>query len=307
MEVPNESVDNITLEMGRRIFWTMFVSVKAMEQLGANFGELVIPPPTHTDPYPPLPAEVDDFCVYPTHTEAQPAGYVPIIAGFNANVRIYSSYNAVATMDMAWGLDSVVDWERQKRILHESLRRCKQSMTELPQELTVHNTGTSQNGASNGFFQSHAQPQLGRDPAQSLMSPSSRSSVEQSPEDRRRSQYEIQKANIYASSLATRSYLVEKYWNLCEAHGRTQQNASTSRPDSPNAGNAAAGMDGMISPQPTATSSNNDAIEMELREERESIVRDLLTVLSSIDQVNMEPSADSFVSSDLPFHNFINH
>ncbi|SMY25633.1 unnamed protein product [Zymoseptoria tritici ST99CH_1A5] len=298
LDLMTENVDNITLEMGRRIFWTMFVNVKAMEQLGASFGELVIPPPTHTEPYPPLPAEVDDFCIYPTHTEAQPAGLVPMIAGFNANVRVYSSYNAVATMEVAWGIDSIVDWDRQKRVLHESLRRCKKAMTELPAELVVHNTGADaqQNGNNNGSYYtsiSHAQPHFNRDPAHSLMSPTSRSSIEApSPEDRRRSQYEIQKANIYASSLATRSYLVEKYWNLCEAYGRTRQNPrpSSATPDSPTAGIMSAGLDGIVPP----TSGGFDAIEAEMREERESIVRDLLTVLSSIDQVNMEPSADSF-------------
>ena len=51
----DQGVDNITLEMGRRIFWTMFVSIKSMQQLGAAFGELVIPPPTSTEPYPPFP------------------------------------------------------------------------------------------------------------------------------------------------------------------------------------------------------------------------------------------------------------
>ncbi|KXT02383.1 hypothetical protein AC578_237 [Pseudocercospora eumusae] len=292
LENGNNELDNITLEMGRRIFWTMFVSVKSMEQLGASFGELVIPPPTHTEPYPPLPTEVDDFCIYPTHTEQQPAGLVPMIAGFNANVRVYSSYNALATMEMAWGIDAVVDWDRQKRVLHESLRRCKEAMSNLPAEITVQTNGGTPN-QSNGFYPAFAQPHLGRDPAQSLMSPSSRVTAEQSPEDRRRSQHEIQKANIYASSLATRSYLVEKYWNLCEAHQRSKQSQPGSLPSSPGIGVMAAGIDSMVPQMPT---SHYDMIESEMREERESIVKDLLIVLGSIDQVNMEPNADSFVS-----------
>ncbi|KAF2173866.1 hypothetical protein M409DRAFT_16136 [Zasmidium cellare ATCC 36951] len=285
------NVDNITLEIGRRIFWTMFVSVKSMEQLGANFGELVIPPPTHTEPYPPLPAEVDDFCIYPTHTEQQPQGLVPMIAGFNANVRVYSSYNALATMEMAWGIDAIVDWDRQKRVLHESLRRCKSAMTDLPADLTVQTNAPTPNQQNGGFYPAFAQPHLGRDPAASLMSPSSRVAAEQSAEDRRRSQYEIQKANIYASSLATRSYIVEKYWNLCEAHQRSRTQNPSSLPSSPGAGITAAGIDGMVPQVPT---SHYDMVENEMKEERESIVKDLLVVLGSIDQVNMEPNADSF-------------
>lgn len=289
-----QTIDNITLEMGRRIFWTMFVSVKTVQQLGASFGELVIPPPTSSEPYPPLPAEVDDFCIYPTHNEPQPQGLVPMMAGFNANVKVFSSYNALATMEMAWGIDAVVDWERQKRVLYESLRRCKQSISELPHELTVYQGGgqfgqqTQQNG--NGFYPTLAQPNTLRDPAQSLMSPSHRVDMEQSPEERRKMQYEIQKANIYASSLSTRSYVVEKYFNLCEAHDRSR-NQSASLPSSPGVGITAAGIDGML---PQAPTSHFDMTGQEFRQEREDIVKDLLVVLSSINQVNVEPNGDSF-------------
>jgi hypothetical protein len=294
------TVDNITLEIGRRIFWTMFVSVKTIQQLGASFGELVIPPPTSSEPYPPLPAEVDDFCIYPSYNEPQPPGLVPMIAGFNANVKVYCSYNALATMEMAWGIDAVVDWERQKRVLHESLRRCKNSIAELPPELTVYPNSAAfdqqnpQNGS--GFYPNFAQPNMVRDPAQSLMSPSHRTEVEQSPEQRRRMQYEIQKANIYASSLATRSYIVEKYFNLCEAHERSRTSQPSSMPSSPGAGITAAGLDGIV---PQAPTSHYDMTGQEMRQEREEIVKDLLTVLSSINQVNMEPNADSFVSPTL--------
>ena len=170
-----QRVDNITLEMGRRIFWTMFVSVKSMQQLGAAFGELVIPPPTSTEPYPPLPAEVDDFCIYPSHNEPQPPGLVPIIAGFNANVRVYNSYNPLATMEMAWGIDAVVDWDRQKRVLHESLRRCKESLTTLPSELTIHPRADpfhmpGQTHGS-GLYPNVVQPHMQRDPASSRYQP----------------------------------------------------------------------------------------------------------------------------------------
>ncbi|KXL46171.1 MAG: hypothetical protein FE78DRAFT_538929, partial [Acidomyces sp. 'richmondensis'] len=229
-----QPIDNITLEMGRRIFWTMFVGVKSMQQLGAAFGELIIPPPTPSDPYPPLPAEVDDFCIYPTYNEPQPPGLLPIMAGFNANVKVFSSLNTLATMETAWGINAVVDWERQKRVLHEALRRCKQSIAELPPQLTVYpNPSIGQTNQQNGggFYPNFAQPTMIRDPAQALMTPAHRPDATQSAEARRNMQYEIQKANIYASSLATRSYIVEKYFNLCEAYERSCQ--SNSMPSSP--------------------------------------------------------------------------
>ena len=291
-----QAVDNITLEMGRRIFWTMFVSVRSMQQLGAEFGELVIATPTSPDPYPPLPAELDDFCIYPTHNDPQPAGLLPMLAGFNANVRVYCSCTPLATMEMAWGVDVVVDWERQKRVLGESLRRCKDSISQLPPQLTVYPRaepyGAPNQHSRPGLYPNFAHPYMSKDPALSLMSPTHRTDDQQSPEQRREMQHEIQKANIYASSLSTRSYIVEKYWNLRDACDRSR---ASSHPNSPGAGITAVGIDGLVPRPPT---SNPDSVDQEMQREREKIVRDLLVVLSSIDEVNMEPNADSFVSSN---------
>jgi hypothetical protein len=53
----------------------------------------------------------------------------------------------------------------------------------------------------------------------------------------------------------------------------------------------AAELDGLLS-----DGSSVDASDREMSEEREGIVRDLLSVLSNLDRVNMEPNADSLVS-----------
>lgn len=293
-------MDNITRQIGYRIFWTMFVSVRTVQQLGASFGELQIPPPTPSEPYPPLPDEIDDFYIYPTHSDPQPPGLVAMITGFNANVRVYSSYNPLTTMEMAWGIDAIVDWERQKKVLHESLRRCKGAITELPHELVVYPganpMGQNEQPDSAQFFEGFHQNQMDRDSSAMLLNPNPNLPYgqEQTPEERRNMQFEIQKANIYASSLATRSYLVEKYWNLMEAHARSRSSQPpNSIPSSPGQGVTAAGIDGML---PQAPTSGYDMTEHEFREERESIVKDLLIILSNIEQVNMEPNADSFVS-----------
>lgn len=290
--------DNITTEIGRRIFWTVFVNLKSMQQLGAASGEHVIPPPTSTDPYPPLPHEVDDFCIYPKHTERQPLGLVPSITGFNANVRVYCSYNALATMELAWGIDAVVDWERQKKVLYESLRRCKDSIDQLPPGLTV--DGNSSRPGPTHYPGPTNYPHMGmsKDPAASLMNATLQADNQQDPAQRRSMQREIQKANIYASALSTRSYIVEKYWNLCEAHER----ARSPKPSSPGSGVTATGLDGLMSHQPT---SNPNMVEQEMRQERDGIVRDLLVVLGNIDVVNMEPNADSFVSVLNSCHNSV--
>lgn len=287
--IESPAVDNITREIGRRIFWTVFVSIRSMQQLGAASNEFMVPPPTPTDPYPPLPAEVDDFCIYPSHTEQQPHGLIPRITGFIANVHVYCSYNSLSTMELAWGIDAVVDWERQKRVLYESLRRCKESLSQLPSELAVHShtgerIGADQNSPSG--FATH----LAKSSAPQGMNALQPTENLQDPARRRQAQLEIQKANIYASCLSTRSYIVEKYWSLCEAHERSK---SPPKPSSPTSGVMASGLDGLVSRPPT---SNPDLVEQTMRLERESIIKDLLAVLTEIDIVNMEPNADSFVS-----------
>jgi hypothetical protein len=285
-----DGIDNITSETGRRVFWTMFVTVRTIQQLGAAFSELIMPPPTVTDPYPPLPAEVDDFCIFTTHIEPQPPGLLPKITGFNANVRVFCSCNSLATMEMAWGIDAVVDWDRQRRVMHESLRRCKSAVSDLPPELTVDTTrgpfesAGHQNGhsiypnlSSANMFRAASDPPINSPPQNDL---------DRSQHATRQTQYEIQKANIYASSLATRSYIIEKYWNLWEARNRIRH-----CPDSP--GITAAGIDQML---PQQLMYSDEDVDREMQQERESIVRDLLIVLSSINEVNMEPNGHSFVS-----------
>jgi hypothetical protein len=282
-------VDNITAEIGRRIFWTIFVSIKSMQQLGAaSSGELVIPPPTSSEPYPPLPAELDDFCIFPTHNEQQPPGVIPVMAGFNANVRVYCSYNSLTKMELAWGIDAVVDWERQKNVLHESLQRCRESTEHLLPELSVDPRNSN---VQADLLTLMSQPNFSNDAPSSLLDTLQLTGPNVDPEQRRIVQREIQKANIYASALASRSYIVEKYWNLCEAHER----AKSPMANSPSSGITAAGLDNMM---PMATS-NPNAVEQEMRQERQRIVKDLLLVLSSINVVYMEPNADSFVSSTL--------
>lgn len=110
------------------------------------------------------------------------------------------------------------------------------------------------------------------------------------PEECQRLQFEIQKANIHASNLVTRSYIVEKYWALCEAQNRVKTRDAFS-PGSPGiVGNI---LDGMLG---NASANNPDVVQQEMFDERESIIKDLLRVLSNINQVSMEPNGVSLVS-----------
>ncbi|KAH0054453.1 hypothetical protein KCU60_g24150, partial [Aureobasidium melanogenum] len=184
------------------------------------------------------------------------------------------------------GVDALVDIDRQKKVLHDSLERCKSATRDLPTVLVIwptdNNPFANHNGNELGLDFSNTS--YARDPA--TLNPNT---VDATPEDRRRRQYEIQKANIHGSGLCTRSYIVEKYFTLIEAQARSKLQAESA--ESGLSSEVAAELDGLLS-----DGSSADALDREMSEEREVIVRDLLSVLSSIDRVNMEPNADSLTT-----------
>ncbi|KAF2115474.1 hypothetical protein BDV96DRAFT_612734 [Lophiotrema nucula] len=275
-------LDKITEQIGRRVFWTLFVGVRTMQQLGASFGELTILPSTPSEPLPPLPVEVDDVHIYPSYIASQPIGVVPVITGFNINCRIYSSYAPLSTAEMAFGSDELFDWDQQSKVIDQCLQRCKQILHDIPNVLKV---GTSD--TLNGRFGQRKQPYFPpmpeygsvRDPALNAFN------GPEAQEARRPAQYEIQKANIYATHLSIRSMLVEKFFALLEkSNAANAQKALQSSPQ------LTSGLDRLL---PTS-GPDADVLERNMSAERDQVVKDLLVVLGSIDMVNMEPSADSF-------------
>ncbi|KAI9837758.1 MAG: hypothetical protein M1819_006692 [Sarea resinae] len=285
------NTDLVTQEIGRRLFWILFVGVRSIQQLVAAFGELFMPSPTPSDPYPPLPLEIDDEYIFPDHLQPQPQGVISKITGFNANVRVFSTYNSLSTMEMAYGIDEMFDWDRQKKVLNQCLRNIKSVLNGIPEELMLQPGNSMQSAFSKqGDASRHYRPRT------TPRRQNSSSEEDESPEQRRKVQYEIQKANIYASQLGTRSYIIEKYWNLCEAHNRllksggggSYQTRPSSARDSP--GIVAAGLESALPP-----TTNYDLSEAEMSAERENVVKDLLMVLGSISQVNMEPNGASFI------------
>jgi hypothetical protein len=256
-----------------------------MQQLGASFGELTILPATPTEPLPPLPVEVDDTYIFPNEIMPQPAGVVPIITGFNINVRIYTSYSRLSTAEMAFGIDELFDWDRQQKVMEQCLQRCKEAFDGMPNALKV-----LPKDGQNGTVGQRKQPYYPPLPEFISLRDNSLNAFSSSPQEGRRSaQYEIQKANIYASHLSIRSYIVEKYFALMDKSNLVKSQAAL--PSSPNM--LEGGFDRLI------PSSQLDAAKLEaaMSEEREQVVKDLLVVLGSIDMVNMEPNGDSFVSS----------
>lgn len=223
---------------------------------------------------------MDDVHIFPDDIHAQQPAVVPLITGFNVNVRIFLSYSSLSTAEMAFGMDEVFDWDRQQRIFEQSLQRCRQILESIPDVLKVQSKAARDNLAQPK--QAYLPPLPDFD---GMRDPSLNNFASAEAQDLRR--YEIQKANVYASHLATRSYLVEKYFMLQDkANSKAQDNVQSS----PSA--LATGLDRFVS----SSAADAEALEKTMSEERELVVKDLLVVLGSIDMVNMEPNGDSFVS-----------
>lgn len=251
---------------------------------------MAILPATPSEPYPPYPAEVDDAYITPHHIGEQPPGIVPLITGFNANCAVYNSYASLAKLELAYGTGEIFDFNRQKRLLETCIHDCKSVLDGLPTELKVW-PSEGQFGQAN---QAYIPPLPEYHHARDMQIPNALVD-DQDPAARRQAQYEIQKANIYASHLSTRSYIVEKYFNMRDAtQHMKQQDDMTKSPDV-----ASAGLDSILQQQ-QAPSGDMESTDTEMANEREQIIKDLLVVLGSISQVNMEPNGDSFVS-EMPF------
>ncbi|KAI1359797.1 hypothetical protein F5Y08DRAFT_344343 [Xylaria arbuscula] len=258
----NKPVDHIKDQIGKRIFWVMVAGIRSMSQLGASINELPLPPPTTQEPYPEQPVEVDDDYITSDQILPQPEGTLSLITGFNRNIRIYLTMNELVGVEMCYGIN-FFDWSAQKNIISNGLVSAKQTIEDLPGQLQVVRGESVQNSPTDldqtGL--GHLAPGLPESQAENDL----RRALETEPLQRRQLQSEIQKANIHASQLATRSYFVERYLNLRSAH---YENAEVAK----------------------------DEKDELVAQERESIVQDLFSVLTSISQRNLEPNGQSIIN-----------
>ena len=88
--------------------------------------------------------------------DPQPAGLVSEITGFNLNIQIYMTCTPLNTMEMAYGIDEVFDWNRQKRVLENCLQAVKHALDGSPKELML--TPGSQPGEFKGENRRYIQP-----------------------------------------------------------------------------------------------------------------------------------------------------
>jgi hypothetical protein len=236
----------------------------------------VIAPSTPNLPYPAYPENIDDIYIVANQINDQSEGNSSLLTGFRFGIDIYTTMNGVVSLELAYGM-STLPWTDQRMLLREGLLAAKNIIDNLPPELQLSNTGEVD--PMEAFEDTTMQyvPPLwpNSQPTYDV-----RNAFKTQPYRRRQLQYEIQKANIFVSQLATRSYFVELYFDLRDVHLAEQNNAVTE--------------------QSEEEKSAEDADDKEIYElmcsERESIVQNLLAVLGSISQRNLEPNGGSMIN-----------
>lgn len=271
-----------------------------MSQLGAPHSEVLLPPFTNSEPRPDYPVEVDDQYILPHQILGQPEGTVSLLTGFVRAIRIYETMGQLASIELCFGLNTVA-WNEQRSVLCTGLALAKDAVLNMPHELFLDMDAPSvgQVGSTEIFQDApgyHYHP-----PAYPAPQPPDdiRRVLDSNPMRRRQLQYEIQKANIYASQLATRSHFVERYLNLRDAN-REHSRAQNPQPAPPNGFSSNGGEyeDGtaVAAAAVHAASQADDAVDVAMKQEREMIVKNLLVVITSLPQQNMEPNGASLIN-----------
>ncbi|KAG5982384.1 hypothetical protein E4U55_001978 [Claviceps digitariae] len=267
-------------QTAKRLFWCLLLGIRSMAQLGMSGADTVIAPSTPSLPYPAYPENVDDICVLANEIIHQAEGSVTLLTGFRFGIDIYMTMNGVVSLELAYGM-STLPWADQRILLRDGLIAAKSITDNLPPELQLVPQGEDANllatlDESGLQYVPPAWPNA--QPSHDV-----RNVIKTQPAQRRRLQYEIQKANIFMSQLATRSYFVELYFNLRDVHLAEEQANLVENP-----------------PQTEEEKALQDADDVEIHSlmaaEREVIVQNLLEVIGSISQRNMEPNGLSLIN-----------
>ena len=265
------SFNHIKDQIGKRIFWCMVVSIRSFSQLGPSPHGLVILPDTIAAPYPSLPEDVNDKSIQVNEVSyVETAGQTTLLSGFRFCARIYATMNRFIESEYGPGFMHLA-WSDQRLILRSCLLKVKTVIAELPPELQIGPGDISPD------MQDLDDPEWEYTPPQWPTSPPADDSRKTylTQAMRRKLQYEVQKANIHVSQLATRSFYVEKYFLFRDLH--TQQQKQQQSPTDPD-------------PETDA------AVFQLMTAERELIVLNLFNVLSAVKQRNLEPNGASLIN-----------
>ncbi|KAG6022085.1 hypothetical protein E4U41_002318 [Claviceps citrina] len=269
-------------QTGKRLFWCLLLGIRSMAQLGMSGADTVIAPSTPSLPYPAYPENVDDICVLANEIIHQPEGTVTLLTGFRFAIDIYTTMNGVVSLELAYGM-STLPWADQRILLRDGLIAAKSITDNLPPELQLQLAPQGEEDARLLATLDESGLQY-VPPVWPNAQPSHdvRNVIKAQPAQRRRLQYEIQKANIFMSQLATRSYFVELYFNLRDVHLAEEAQAHP--------------VENRTEEEKALQDADDEEIHSLMAAERETIVQNLLEVIGSISQRNMEPNGLSLIN-----------
>lgn len=274
--VPGQEKDIVHQEFCKRMFWIIFSTVSSFQQMGVPARELSIPPPTSSEPYPDLPIEIDDNYITPQAVHPMPQGEISTLVGFNANMKVYKAITDVSAMDLAYGPNELFDWDHQKLTLQRSLDSLNGILGSVPSEFLFTRSSSPRIQAQNHQYPPPTQgyPELGADySAETALS-----------KERKKAQTEIQKVNLYAAQMATRSYLMEKYRILRDKYRASHGAVDTAMEN------------GLTGPTSGASSTKDGPTTVDnTMEDRDFLMKDLLKYLGHLDVTYLEPSGFGFV------------
>lgn len=243
-----------------------------MFQLGSSHAGLILAPPTPSQPYPAYPANADDKDVQPTEVLEQSPDATTLMTGFRIAADIYMTMNGIVSVEMSYGLESL-KWSGQRQMMKEGLLAAKAVLDQLPVELQLLPGEQDAAPFDDPEFEyvppGYAAGQFPHDVRQVIKT---------QPARRKLLQLEIQKANIFCSQLATRSFFVELYFtrrNLFDPDvqllaGEGEEEGEEAREE--------------------------ESVRALMTEERDAIVEDLLVVLGAISQRSLEPNGNSLIT-----------
>jgi hypothetical protein len=274
-----------------------------MTQLGVTVFEIPFPGATKTNPYPDLPLEIDDEHITADQIYEQPQGTLSLMAGFNKGAAVYDTMGPVASVEFAQGIQQL-PWREQKKLLDSCLQAAKDVTLNMPAELFLDLDSQGLAGAEAApaamalgqteYFDDLPGYKYYPPGTDSIPDNDLRLVLEGQPERRRRVQFDIQKANIYVSQLATRSYYVELYFNLRDAARAKSGHGLSSNGGSADAESAHA--ESALAEAALAAAEDEDGIDSKMEGERERIVQSLMLMLGAIPQRNMEPNGSALVN-----------
>jgi len=307
----DEILDYITVQVGRRLFWSTFIMTRTLAQFGQCWSDLSMSSSSTSQPYPPLPAEVEDFCIFPQQIESQPDGLVSIITAFKCVARIHTAYQATTVLQTLLNSGHEV-WDQQKIIYQDSLSGVKNVVVQLPTELRLFAGDVNED--SDALFDAQLAVFQGKVEVY-IQTPFPANPYGQTPETRRAIQITIQKANIHLTALSCRLYIISSFWKAYSNHhhsSNTDNNLSKMKyqaviaddvpPSETENDNIMSKLETLL---PLIQSEQNESIypqtvlegvEAEMLTERANIVRDVAIVLKFIDLFMLDFVGYDFVS-----------